>query len=266
MGDPRKQRRKYERPTHPWKAERITEEKEICMKYGLKNRKELWRVKSKIRRFRQQARNLLASSGEEIMKEKKELFDKLKRVGILENPTIEDILVIKTEDLLDRRLQSLVCSSGLANTMKEARQLITHNHVIVGNRTINIPSYTVAKVEEDNITLKEGMRIIKLKRESESKKQAKKEEPEKEQTKEEPKAEEKGPKAVPKPEKKEEKPKEESKEKVKEKKPEEKESKEEEPKKAEKKEEPKKEELKKESKPQEPKKEEVKESDEGKKD
>ncbi|MBU4266155.1 MAG: 30S ribosomal protein S4 [Candidatus Altiarchaeales archaeon] len=262
MGDPRKQRRKYERPTHPWKAERITEEKEICMKYGLKNRKELWRVKSKIRRFRQQARNLLASSGEEIMKEKKELFDKLKRVGILENPTIEDILVIKTEDLLDRRLQSQVCSSGLANTMKEARQLITHNHVIVGNRTINIPSYTVAKVEEDNITLKEGMRIIKLKRESESKKQVKKEEPEKEQTKEEPKAEEKEPKAVPKPEKKEEKPKEESKEKVKEKKPEEKESKEE--KKPEKTEEPKKEEVKEESK--EPKKEEEKEIDQGKKD
>jgi len=245
MGDPRKQRRKYERPTHPWKAERITEEKEICMKYGLKNRKELWRVKSKIRRFRQQARNLLASSGEEIMKEKKELFDKLKRVGILENPTIEDILVIKAEDLLDRRLQSLVCSSGLANTMKEARQLITHHHVIVGNRIINIPSYTVAKVEEDNITLKEGMRIIKLKREPEPKKEAKAEEPKaekKEELKETPKKE------------------------AKEKKPEEKESKEEEPKKAEKKEEPKKEELKKESKPQEPKKEEVKESDEGKKD
>ena len=243
MGDPRKQRRKYERPTHPWKAERITEEKEICKKYGLKTRKELWRVKSKIRRFRQQARNLLASSGEEVMKEKKELFDKLTRLGILENPTIEDILVIKAEDLLDRRLQSLVCSSGLANTMKEARQFITHNHVIVGNRIINIPSYTVAKVEEDNITLKEGMRIIKLKREPEPKKEAKAEEP--------------------KPEKKEE-PKETPKKEAKEKKPEEKESKEEEPKKPERKEEPK--EPKKESESKEPKKEEVKKSDEGGKD
>ena len=219
MGDPRKQRRKYERPTHPWKAERITEEKEICRKYGLKNRKELWRVKSKIRRFRQQARNLLASSGEEVMKEKKELFDKLKRLGIHENPTIEDILAIKAEDLLDRRLQSLVCSRGIANTMKEARQLITHNHVIVGNRIINIPSYTISKVEEDNITLKGGMRVIKLKKEPEPKKEAKGEEakepkavpkPEKKegQTKEEPKPEPKKPekeeaKAEPKPEKKE---------------------------------------------------------------
>ena len=246
MGDPRKQRRKYERPTHPWKAERITEEKEICNKYGLKNRKELWRVKSKIRRFRQQARNLLASSGEEVMKEKKELFDKLTRLGILENPTIEDILAIKAEDLLERRLQSQVYSKGIANTVKEARQLITHNHVIVGNRVITIPSYTISKAEEDNITLKGGMRVIKLKKEPEPKKEAKAEEP--------------------KPEKKEEKPKEESKEEAKEKKPEEKESKEEEPKKAEKKEEPKKEEVTKESKSQEPKKEEVKEIDQGKKD
>jgi len=253
MGDPRKQRRKYERPTHPWKAERITEEKEICRKYGLKNRKELWRVKSKIRRFRQQARNLLASSGEEVMKEKKELFDKLTRLGILENPTIEDILAIKAEDLLERRLQSQVYSKGIANTMKEARQLITHNHVIVGNRTITIPSYTISKVEEDNITLKGGMRVIKLKKEEEPKKEAKAEEP-KPEAKEEPKAEVKEPKEEkPKPEKKE----------AKEKKPEEKESKEE--KKAEKKEEPKKEEVKEEPKSKESKKEEV-ESDEGKKD
>ncbi len=239
MGDPRKQRRKYERPTHPWKAERITEEKEICRKYGLKNRKELWRVKSKIRRFRQQARNLLASSGEEVMKEKKELFDKLTRLGILENPTIEDILAIKAEDLLERRLQSQVCSRGIANTMKEARQLITHNHVIVGNRIINIPSYTISKIEEDNITLKEGMRIIKLKREPEPKKEAKGEEPKPEKAEEAPKE---------KPEKKEE-PKETPKKEAKEKKPEEKESKE-----AEKKEEPKKEESKEESKSKESKK------------
>jgi len=243
MGDPRKQRRKYERPTHPWKAERITEEKEICRKYGLKNRKELWRVKSKIRRFRQQARNLLASSGEEVMKEKKELFDKLTRLGILENPTIEDILTIKAEDLLERRLQSQLYSKGIANTMKEARQLITHNHVIVGNRIINIPSYTLSKIEEDSITLKGGMRVIKLKKETEPKKEAKGEEPKPEKKEE--------PKAAPKPEKKEES-KEKPKKEAKEKKPEEKESKEEEPKKAEKKEEP--------------KKEEVKESDEGKKD
>lgn len=242
MGDPRKQRRKYERPTHPWKAERITEEKEICGKYGLKNRKELWRVKSKIRRFRQQARNLLASSGEEVMKEKTELFDKLKRLGIHENPTIEDILAIKAEDLLERRLQSMVCSRGLANTMKEARQLVTHNHVIVGNRIINIPSYTISKVEEDGITLKEGMRVIKLKREPESKKEAKGEEV-------------KEPKAVPKPEKKEEQTKEEPKSEPK--KPEKEEAKAE-PK-------PEKKEEKKAEKKEEPKKEEVKESDEGKK-
>jgi len=162
MGDPRKQRRKYEAPTHPWKAERITEEKEICRKYGLKNRKEIWRIKSRIRQLRQQARKLLASSGEEVMKEKKELLDKLKRMGILESPSLEDVLALKTEDLLDRRLQSLVYGRGLANTIKQARQLVTHGHVLVGSRVIDIPRYSVSKTEEDNIRLKEGIKVINL--------------------------------------------------------------------------------------------------------
>ncbi len=201
MGAPRKQRRKYERPTHPWKSERITEEKELCKKYGLKNRKEVWRVKSRIRRFRQQARNLLASSGEEIMKEKMGFFNKLKKLGIYENPSIEDLLTIKADDLLARRLQSQVYSRGIAKTMKEARQLITHNHVIVGNRIVNIPGYTVSKSEEEGIRLKKGMRVIKLGGKPESEKGAKEEkieepnteskEPEKEKKGKEPKGDEK---------------------------------------------------------------------------
>jgi len=187
MGDPRKQRRKYDTPAHPWKAERITEEKEICRKYGLKNRKEIWRAKSKTRRFRQQARKLLASSGEEVMKEKKELLDKLKSMGILESPSLEDVLALKTDDLLGRRLQSLVYRKNLSNTIKEARQLVTHGHVLVGSRIINIPSYSVSKTEEDSIRLKEGIRVINLGKGGDGKEAAKAEpeEPKKPPVKEE---------------------------------------------------------------------------------
>jgi small subunit ribosomal protein S4 len=34
MGDPRKRKKKYETPTHPWQKDRIDDEKELRRKYG----------------------------------------------------------------------------------------------------------------------------------------------------------------------------------------------------------------------------------------
>ncbi|HEX9637423.1 MAG TPA: 30S ribosomal protein S4 [Acidobacteriota bacterium] len=45
--------------------------------------------------------------------------------------------------LLERRLDSLVYRSGFAPTIWAARQLVGHGHVLVNNRPVNIPSYTV---------------------------------------------------------------------------------------------------------------------------
>ncbi len=42
MGDPKFSRKKYETPNHPWQTARIKEEKDICKKYGLKNKTEIW--------------------------------------------------------------------------------------------------------------------------------------------------------------------------------------------------------------------------------
>ena len=58
MGDPKFSRAKFERPSHPWEAERIKAENELLKKYGLKNKKELWRSQYVLRRFRQRAREL----------------------------------------------------------------------------------------------------------------------------------------------------------------------------------------------------------------
>ena len=157
MGDPKKQRRKYDRPKHPWKADRILEESELCKKYGLKNKKEVWRTKSALLRFRQQARRLLGLSGEEIDKEKTELVDKLTRLGILTTGSVDDVLALTVDDLLGRRLQTIVYKKGLVNTIKEARQCIVHRHVLIGTHIVNVPSYTVSKIEENKICLCEGI-------------------------------------------------------------------------------------------------------------
>jgi len=169
MGDPRKQRKKYERPNHPWRMERITEENELCKKYGLKNKREIWIAKSKIRRIRRQARNLLGSSGEEVEKEKKQLLDMLRRIGIEKVKTLDDVLELSVEDFLERRLQTIVFKRGLANTPRQARQFIVHGHVVVGDNVVNVPSYIVKSGEEDKIRLDDKIKVISLGKEEKGK-------------------------------------------------------------------------------------------------
>jgi small subunit ribosomal protein S4 len=152
VGDPRRIRKKYQKPRHPWRADRIEAEKKILREYGLKNKRELWRVETILRNYRRQARNLLALRGEETGKKEKELMQSLKRLGLLKgDATLDDVLALKTRDLLERRLQTVVYRKGLANTIKHARQLIVHGHVTVKGGKVTAPSYMVKAEEEDSI-------------------------------------------------------------------------------------------------------------------
>ena len=45
--------------------------------------------------------------------------------------------------LLESRLDSVVFRMGFARTRREARQVVTHKHVLVNGKKINIPSYLV---------------------------------------------------------------------------------------------------------------------------
>ena len=46
--------------------------------------------------------------------------------------------------LLERRLDNVVYRMGLANSRKEARQLVTHGHFLVNGKKVDIPSYKVS--------------------------------------------------------------------------------------------------------------------------
>lgn len=157
MGDPRKARKKYSRPSHPWKIERIASEKELSRKYGLKNRKEIWKATSVVRHFRSQARSLLGSSGEYVEKQKKQLLDKLNRLGVMQTQSLDDVLALTVENLLERRLQTIVFRKGLAKSINQARQFVVHGHVSVEGRVVNVPGYIVTKEQEDKISLDEAM-------------------------------------------------------------------------------------------------------------
>jgi small subunit ribosomal protein S4 len=45
--------------------------------------------------------------------------------------------------MLETRLDNLVFRAGFAHTMREARQLVTHKHVMVNGGVVNVPSFTV---------------------------------------------------------------------------------------------------------------------------
>src|SRR5512136_1423795 len=155
MGKPKFSRKKYETPSHPWQEERIKEEGELIKKYGLKNNREVWKAKTKLRNYRSQARELLAKIRTGDVQSKKEsdnLLIHLSRLNILpNNSTLDDVLALNTESILSRRLQTLTYLKGLANTPNQARQLISHGHIAIGDRRITVPSYIVIKDQESEI-------------------------------------------------------------------------------------------------------------------
>ena len=148
MGDPKKLRKKYSGPRHPWQGIRIKEEKELIRSYGIKNKKEIWKTASRVRQWRQQARKITEMRGKEAEAAEKILLSKLQKLGILdEKANLENVLDLKIQDLLERRLQTQVFKKGLASSMKQARQYIVHEKVMVNNEIITSPSY-ITKVKD----------------------------------------------------------------------------------------------------------------------
>ena len=152
MGDPKKPRKTWVGPRHPWIKERLVKEIELMGKYGLRNKRELWKMETLARYFRHRARGLLALSPEAREKQAKLLLARLYKLGVLpENATLDDVLGLTAEHFLARRLQTIVYQKGLARSIYEARQLIVHGHIAIAGRRIRSPGYLVKRDEEDLI-------------------------------------------------------------------------------------------------------------------
>ncbi|MEM4576647.1 MAG: 30S ribosomal protein S4 [Candidatus Nezhaarchaeales archaeon] len=146
MGDPKKPRKTWKGPRHPWKRDALRKEMELLGVYGLRNKRELWKAMSILRKIRHQARKLLAQKDE---KQARELLSKLYRLGLLpENATLDDVLSLKVEDVLERRLQTIVFRKGLAKSIHHARQLIVHRHVAIGGMIVTTPNRLLTIDEE----------------------------------------------------------------------------------------------------------------------
>ena len=152
MGDPKKQRKKFETPRFRWRRDILQEELRLIGQYGLRNKHELWRHKTMLSKTRGIARSLIGRPPEERVKMENELLARLKKMGMLdETAVLDNVLDLSIEDLLERRLQTTVFRKGLARTIFQARQLITHGHITIGNRRITVPSYIVSREDEPKV-------------------------------------------------------------------------------------------------------------------
>ncbi len=156
MGDPKFSRRSYDTPSHPWQGERIKAEVVLVNQYGLKNKTEVWKAQSILRNFRKQSRELQARlrSGDAQAKiESDALINKCSKIGVLpvEGATLNDILTLSEENILSRRLQTLVFEKGMATTVGQARQMIVHGHIFMNGHRVTIPGYIVTRYEESSI-------------------------------------------------------------------------------------------------------------------
>jgi len=152
MGDPRKHRKQYSTPSVLWNRERIDTEKELSQEFGFKNRREIWKASSLLRKFKRNAKDLIAAKGSQAEIERNHLLARLSKIGLVDSSAkLDNVLDIGFKSIAERRLQSLLHRKGFARSMKQARQFITHRHVLISGKVITAPSYLVSKAEENSI-------------------------------------------------------------------------------------------------------------------
>ena len=141
--------KRYSWPRKLYDKSRILAENDLVEVYGLKNKREIWKTEAKVNYFRTRAKNLITSDHIE----QKKFFAKLVTIG-LPVQTISDVLALNKEDLLKRRLSTVVWKKGLAKTAQHARQMIVHKKILIDGRVVNAPSHLVGVHEEASIILK----------------------------------------------------------------------------------------------------------------
>jgi small subunit ribosomal protein S4 len=158
----RRSRKKYKRPLKPWDKERLDLERETLKKFGLRRKREMWTAQTLLRKFRSTARNLAAKKDKE---SEKMLIKKMIGLGLLDESasSLDDILSMTRENVLERRLQTVLFRKGLSNTANQARQFITHGLVTINSRRIIYPSYLVSKDEEGKIQVRATPKAVKVK-------------------------------------------------------------------------------------------------------
>lgn len=134
-------------PRRPFEKARLDQELKLIGEYGLRNKREVWRVKFALAKIRKAARDLLTLEERDPRRlfEGNALLRRLVRIGVLDEGRmkLDYVLGLKVEDFLERRLQTQVFKLGLAKSIHHARVLIRQRHIRVRRQVVNVPSFIV---------------------------------------------------------------------------------------------------------------------------
>merc|ERR1712070_535305 len=140
-------------PRRAYDKERLDAEMKLIGTYGLKNKKEIWRIRLNLAKIRSTARSLLTKDEKDPKRifEGQALMRRMIRYGILDEDKqrLDYVLSLTLEDFLNRRLQTIVWKRGIAKSIHHARVLIRQRHIRVGNQVVNVPSFMV-RVESES--------------------------------------------------------------------------------------------------------------------
>ncbi|MEW5301366.1 MAG: hypothetical protein WDW38_009573 [Sanguina aurantia] len=137
----------FKKPRRPFEKERLDAELKLVGEYGLRNKRELWRVQVVISKIRNAARTLLTLEEKDPkrMFEGTALMRRMYRYGLLTEAQdkLDFVLSLTPNDFLERRLETIVFKQGLAKSIHHARVLIRQRHIRVGKQVVNVPSFMV---------------------------------------------------------------------------------------------------------------------------
>ncbi|KAK0584016.1 hypothetical protein LWI29_006557 [Acer saccharum] len=137
----------FKKPRRPYEKERLDAELRLVGEFGLRCKRELWRVQYALSRIRNAARELLTLDEKNPRRifEGEALLRRMNRYGLLDETRnkLDYVLSLTVENFLERRLQTIVFKSGMAKSIHHARVLIRQRHIRVGRQVVNIPSFMV---------------------------------------------------------------------------------------------------------------------------
>ncbi|KAG5489997.1 hypothetical protein JKF63_06435 [Porcisia hertigi] len=147
--------RVWKAPRRPFEKERLDREMKLCGQYGLRCKREIWRVNMTLSKMRRTARLLLTlpENHPRRLLEGSAIMRRCHEYGFLdeEKDKLDYVLSLTVPDILERRLQTIVFKAGLAKSVHHARVLIQQRHIAVAKQIVTIPSFIVRVSSERHI-------------------------------------------------------------------------------------------------------------------
>jgi small subunit ribosomal protein S4 len=161
LGDPKKKHKLYTTPKRPYDFTNLEAELKLVGAYGLRNKRELWRHRTELSTLRRRAREMVSMEISEREQMETELLRRLHKLGLVpEKGNLDDILSLNVQDLMERRLQTVLFRKGMVKSFFQSRQLIAHGHIAIDGRKMKSPSYMVTRSDEGNLDYAESSPYI----------------------------------------------------------------------------------------------------------